>query len=117
VNPFISSSEAATEEEMTHPIGRDRAKSAAWKGKGKEGSSSQSESFSAMGGLMSTLKKWSTSFIKVYIWKQYNKLWNRSTMNVDDQELASHRDALRLIEKDLKFVTWNAAEVQDEDDK
>jgi hypothetical protein len=57
VNPFISSSEAATEEEMTHPIGRDRAKSAAWKGKGKEGSSSQSESFSAMGGLMSTLKK------------------------------------------------------------
>jgi hypothetical protein len=32
---FVSSSEDATEEEVTRPIGRDRAKAAAQKGKGK----------------------------------------------------------------------------------
>jgi hypothetical protein len=40
MDAFISLSEAATEEEVTHPIGRDRAKTAIWKGKGKENSSS-----------------------------------------------------------------------------
>jgi hypothetical protein len=40
IDTFISLSEAATEEEVTHPIGRDRAKTAIWKGKGKENSSS-----------------------------------------------------------------------------
>jgi hypothetical protein len=36
---------------------------------------------------------------------------------MDVEELASHQEALRLIKKDLNFVTQNAAEVQDEDDK
>jgi hypothetical protein len=63
-DPFVSSSEAAIEEEVTHPIGRDRAKAAARKGKGTEGSSSQSESSSKMGSIMSNLKKLSTSFTK-----------------------------------------------------
>jgi hypothetical protein len=49
---------------VTHPIDRDRAKVAVRKGKGKEDSSSQSESFSVMGGIMSTLKKISISFTK-----------------------------------------------------
>jgi hypothetical protein len=40
IDAFVSSSEAGTEEEMTRPIGRDRAKMAARKGKGKENSSS-----------------------------------------------------------------------------
>jgi hypothetical protein len=62
-DPFVSSSEAATEE-VTRPIGQDRAKAAAWKEKGKEGSSRQSESFSSMGDIMSTLKKLSTSHTK-----------------------------------------------------
>jgi hypothetical protein len=63
-DPFVSSSEAAIEEEVTHPIGRDRAKAAARKEKGTEGSSSQSESSSKMGSIMSNLKKLSTSFTK-----------------------------------------------------
>jgi hypothetical protein len=54
---------------VTRPIGRDRAKSVAWKGKWKESSSSQSESSSVMGGSSSqsesTLKKLSTTFTKV----------------------------------------------------
>jgi hypothetical protein len=62
---IFSLSVAATEEEVTHPIGGDRAKVAVRKGKGKEGSSSQSESSSTMGDIMSTLKKLRTSFTKV----------------------------------------------------
>jgi hypothetical protein len=35
MDAFVSSSEAGTEEEVAHPIGRDRAKTAIQKGKGK----------------------------------------------------------------------------------
>jgi hypothetical protein len=61
---FLSSSDPATEEDVTRPIGRDRAKMAARKGKGKKDSISQSESSSAVGGIMSTLKKLNISFAK-----------------------------------------------------
>jgi hypothetical protein len=44
---------------------RDRAKAATRKGKGKEGSSSQSEFSSIIDDIMSTLKKLSTLFTKV----------------------------------------------------
>jgi hypothetical protein len=64
MDAFISSSEAVTEEEVTHLIGRDRAKTIAQKGNGKEDSSSQSGSSSTMGGIMSTLKKLGTSFTR-----------------------------------------------------
>jgi hypothetical protein len=59
---FVSSSEAETEEDVTHPIGRDRANTVVRNGKEKEDSSSQSGSFSVIGGIMSTLKKLGTSF-------------------------------------------------------
>jgi hypothetical protein len=49
--------------------------------------------------------------------KQYNKLCAANTVNMDVEELATHREALRLIKKDLNFVTQNAVEVQDEDDE
>jgi hypothetical protein len=64
MDPFLSSSDAATEEGVTHPNGRDRATAAARKGKGKENSSSQSKYSSIIGGIISTLKKLSTSFNK-----------------------------------------------------
>jgi hypothetical protein len=38
-------------------------------------------------------------------------------VDMDAEELMSHREALRLIKNDLNFVTLNAAEVQDEDGK
>jgi hypothetical protein len=63
----------------------------------KEGSNSQSESSSTVGGIMSILNKLSTSFVKSQLWKQYNKLKYRSIVNMDGEELESHRDALRLI--------------------
>jgi hypothetical protein len=64
IDLFLSSSDTATEKDMTHPINQDRAKAVMRKEKGKEGSSSQSESSSTMGSIISTLKKLSTSFAK-----------------------------------------------------
>jgi hypothetical protein len=49
---------------MTRPIGRDKVKAVAWKWKGKEVSTSQSEYSSTVGGIMSTLKKLSNPFGK-----------------------------------------------------
>jgi hypothetical protein len=70
-----------------------------------------------MGGIMSTLKKLGTSFTRAQMWKQYNKLHETNNVDMDSEELASHREALRLIKKDLNFATKNTVEVQDEDDE
>jgi hypothetical protein len=51
------------------------------------------------------------------MWKQYNKLCEANTADMDVEELASHQEALRLIKNDLNFSTQNATEVQDEDDE
>jgi hypothetical protein len=61
---WISLSDPTTEEEVTRPMGRDRDKTAVQKGKRKECSSSQSESYSVVGDMMSTLKKLDISFAK-----------------------------------------------------
>jgi hypothetical protein len=66
---------------------------------------------------MSTLNKLSISFANVQIWKQYNKLWDRSTVSMDEETLMSHRETIRVIKIDLQFTTWNVAEVQDRDDE
>jgi hypothetical protein len=117
IDAFISSSETGTKEDVTRPIGRDRAKTVALKGKEKENLSSQNGSSSVIGGIMSTLKKLDTSFTRAQMWKQYNKLRVANTTDMDTEELMTHREALRLIKKDLNFATQNAAEVQDEDDE
>jgi hypothetical protein len=62
MDAFVSSSEAETEEEVTRS--RDRANTVVQKGKGKKNSISQSGSSYAMSGIMSTLKKLGTSFIR-----------------------------------------------------
>jgi hypothetical protein len=59
---------------------------------------------------LSTLKKLSTSFTKAQMWKQCTKLYDRSTANMDAEELASYQEALRLIETDLHFATRNVAD-------
>jgi hypothetical protein len=66
----------------------------AQKGKTKDGSSSQSESSSTVGDMMSTLKKLSNSFAKSQLWKQWNRLNDRSTMNMDEEELKIHHETL-----------------------
>jgi hypothetical protein len=44
------------------------------------------------------------------MWKQCTKLYDRSTANMDAEELASYQEALRLIETDLHFATRNVAD-------
>jgi hypothetical protein len=105
MDAFIFSSETEIREEVTHPIDRDRTKTVARKEKGKEDSSSQSRSSSAIVDIMSTLKKLDTSLTMVQIWNQYNKLRTTYTADMDVEELASHREVLRLIKNDLNFVT------------
>jgi hypothetical protein len=51
-------------------MGRDRAKAVVQKGEGKEDSSNQSESSSAVSDMMSTLKKLSTLFAKAQLRRQ-----------------------------------------------
>jgi hypothetical protein len=70
-----------------------------------------------MGGIISTLKKLGTSFTMAQMWKQYNKLRTVNTVDMDAEELTTHREALRLIKNDLNFATQNAADVQDGDDE
>jgi hypothetical protein len=41
----------------------------------------------AMSGMMSTLKKLSTSFAKAQLWRQWNKLKEHSTVNMGEEEL------------------------------
>jgi hypothetical protein len=53
---------------------------------------------------MSTLKKLRTSFAKVQLGKRYNDLKDRFTVNMDEEELESHREALRLIQRDVQFT-------------
>jgi hypothetical protein len=114
-DPWVSLSELIGEEEVSHPMGRDRAKAATRKGKAN--SSNQSETLFVVGGMMTTLKKLSTSFVKTQLWKQWNKLKDRSTMNMDEDELKNHCLALKLLEKDLNFAEAAAHEEEDVDEK
>jgi hypothetical protein len=36
---------------------------------------------------------------------------------MDEEELESHCEALRFIQRDLQFTQWNAADIEDEDDE
>jgi hypothetical protein len=84
---------------MTRPIGRDRVKTTAWKGKEKKNSSSQSRYSSAMVGIMFTVKKLDTSFTRAQMWKQYNKLRAVNTVDMNAEELMSYQEAVRLFKK------------------
>jgi hypothetical protein len=117
MDAFISLSEVAIEEKVTHPTDWDRVKTVTRKGKRKEDLSSQSGSFSVMCDIMSPVKKLVTSFIRTHMWKQYNKLRKTNTTDMYAEELISHRETLRVIKKDFNFATQNAAEVQGEDDE
>jgi hypothetical protein len=102
---------------VTRPLGRDRAKATTRKGNEKEGLSKQSEPSSTIGGMIFTLNKLITSFDKTQVWKQWNKLKDCSTINMDDEELKIHREAIQLIQRDLQFVQANEVVVENEDDE
>jgi hypothetical protein len=102
---------------VIHPIGWHRAKDAMRKGKAKEGSSSQSEIFLHGGWHDVHSEEVNTSFAKAQLWRQWNKLKDCSTMNMDEEELQIHRYTLQIIQRDLQFAQANEETIDDEDDK
>jgi hypothetical protein len=113
----LSSSDSATEVEVTRLIDQERAKAAARKRKGKENSTSQSESLSVVGDIISTLKKLSAPFTKAQLCKQHNKLKDRSTANMNKDQLESHCETQKFIQSDIQFAQRNTVDVEDEDDE
>ena len=109
---YSSAGSRASEEEISRPIGRDRAKAAARKNKGKATSSSDS---TGMGDMLKNLCKVSKRFMKVSLWKQWGKLKQRPTEGMSEEEKKSHMRALKLMEKDLGFE--NETEVEEEEDE
>jgi sugar/nucleoside kinase (ribokinase family) len=63
---------------------------------------------------MSTLKRLSTSFVaKAQLWKQWNKLKDCSTVNMNEEELKIYRETLQIIQRDLQFAQANEAVIED----
>ncbi|XP_071682401.1 uncharacterized protein [Lolium perenne] len=94
----FSSSDATGDTEEERPMGRDRAKAAVRKGrrKGKETSSSSevgSKSF-AMSNMMKSL-------VKAKLFKQWNKMKDRSTVDMNEAEKRKHAKAMKMVEKEL----------------
>lgn len=110
-----SSGSHDTEGEVSRPMGRDRSKAAARKAKGKGGSSSQGGSESSGGGgMFKSLCKVTKQFAKAQLWKQWNKLKDRSTDNMTDAEKKVHQRALKRLEKDLQ-LDEDESEVEEEE--
>jgi hypothetical protein len=106
-----SSSEATTEEER-RPIGRDRAKAAARKDrrKGKESSSSEvaSKSFA--------MKNMWNGLVKAKLLKQWNKMKDRSTADMDAAEKRKHVKAIKMVEKELGLEDDDDEENEEEEE-
>jgi hypothetical protein len=51
------------------------------------------------------------------VWKQWNKLKDRFTADMDEEELDTHYEVLRLIQKYLQFTQQNEANVKSENDE
>jgi predicted polyphosphate/ATP-dependent NAD kinase len=84
------------------------------KGKGKTSSSNQNEHVPfVMSGILSILEEISTTFIKVQLLKQLDKMKERSTVDMDEEELKKHRLALKTIQKDLNFMEAVVKEEKD----
>nr|XP_051218688.1 glutathione S-transferase T3-like [Lolium perenne] len=91
-----SSSEATTEEER--PTGRDRAKAAVRKGrrKGKDSSSS-----SEVGSKSFAMRNMMNGLVKAKVFKQWNKMKDRSTDDMTEAEKRKHAKAIKMCEQEL----------------
>nr|XP_051210911.1 glutathione S-transferase T3-like [Lolium perenne] len=94
VSGEYSSSDATTEEER--PTGRDRAKTAARKGrrKGKE-TSSRSE----VGSKSFAMKNMWNGLVKAKLLKQWNKMKDRSTADMNEAEKCKHAKAIKMLSR------------------
>ena len=70
--------------------------------------------------MFKSLCKVSKQFAKAQLWKQWNKLKDRSTDNMTDAEKKIHRRALQRLEKDLHLdeeEEEEVEEIEEEDDE
>jgi hypothetical protein len=73
-----------------------------------------------MSDILSILEEISTTFIKVQLLKQWDKMKERSTVDMDEEELKKHHLALKIIQKDLNFteaVVKEAKDMNEDEDK
>jgi hypothetical protein len=73
-----------------------------------------------MSDILSILEEISTTFIKVQLLKQWDKMKERSTVDMDEEELKKHRLALKIIQKDFNFteaVVKEAKNMNEDEDK
>lgn len=102
VSGEYSSGGASEDTEAERPIGRDRAKAAArrekekGRRKGKESSSS-----SEVGSKAFAMKKMWSGLVKAKLLKQWNKMKDRSTTDMDEAEKRKHDKAMKMVEKEL----------------
>lgn len=91
-------SEDTTEEER--PIGRDRAKAAARREKGRR-KGKESSSSSEVASKAFTMKNMWSGLVKAKLLKQWNKMKDRSTTDMDEAEKRTHAKAMKMVEKEL----------------
>jgi hypothetical protein len=60
---------------------------------------------------------WILQIRKLLLFPINSPMHLRSIVNMDEEELESHHETLRLIQRDLQFSQWNAAEVEHKEDK
>jgi hypothetical protein len=110
-----------TDEEVSRPMGRDRAKAAARKGKGTASSSDvDSSSMSGTGSMLKNLCKVSKRFVTAKMFREWNKMKDRSTDNMTASEKRVHERALARLEKELALDEDEeeaAAEEEEDDDE
>ena len=95
-------------EEESRPMGRDRGRAAARSGKGKV---KESSSTSEVANKSFAMKNMWSGLVKAKLLKQWNKMKDRSTTNMDEAEKRTHEKAINMVEKELGFH-----DDEDEDD-
>ena len=109
-----SSSEATGDTEEERPPGRDRAKAAARKGrrKGKETSSS-----SEVGSKSFAMRNMMKGLVKAKLFKQWNKMKDRSTDDMNEAEKRKHAKAIKMVEKELGLEEDDDEEEEQEEEE
>ena len=110
VSGEYSSSEAATEEER--PTGRDRAKVASRRDRRSKGK--ESSSGSEVASKPFKMNNMWNGLVKAKLLKQWNKMKDRSTADMDDAEKRKHAKALKMVEKELGLEDDDDEEEEEE---
>ncbi|CAM0883803.1 unnamed protein product [Alopecurus aequalis] len=111
VSGEYTSSEATEEDER--PTGRDRAKAAARKDKGKRKGKESSSSSTEVASKSFAMKNMMQGLVKAKLLKQWNKMRDRSTADMDEQDKRKHVKALRIVEKELGLEDDDDEEEED----